>query len=80
MTLVTGRMWGYTDELDWVERQIRSVLHESMTFTVTDRKLIGQRGWFNKRFVSKYEYEMTGTRKQCEVIVNFIQSLVAQIS
>lgn len=61
LTATTGRIWGYTDEVDTVERIARQAFEKTpaVTFTVTNRKVIGSRGWFTRRLVSKYEYAIT---------------------
>lgn len=89
---LTGRMWGYTDELTWVERSVvktveagrREILALGVTprldFVVTRRTVVGSRGFFTKRYVSQFEYEITGNRKQCLAVKEHIDVLVARIS
>lgn len=92
---ITGRMWGYTDEIDWVERSVRKTVDlanaklverdgpsaAQMEFTVTDRKVTGSRGFFTKRLVSKYEYEIAApSRGAAKTIANLVNDLVGRIS
>jgi hypothetical protein len=90
---VTGRMRGYTDELDWVERCVSETvetIHErvaargkapiTLTFAVTRRSVIGSRGWFTKRNISKYEYEIVGSEDMCRVVATLVSDLVRRIS
>lgn len=77
----TGRFWGYTDEVDTVERLARRALAVlDVTFTVTDRKEIGSRGLFRRQVVSKMEYQIAApTRREVAEAGNLINALARDV-
>lgn len=78
----TGRLWGFTSEIDQIERVVsRALLGKAVTFEITQRSRIGERGFFNKRYVSKYEYRITGPdRRQVALIGDLIDHLARELS
>lgn len=78
----TGRIWGFTPEIDRIERVVsRALVGKAVTFEVTDRSRIGTRGLLAKRYVSKYEYRITGPdRRQVALIGNLIDNLARGLS
>lgn len=81
-TVATGRIWGFTDEVDRVERVVsRALAGKAVTFTVTQRSVIGSRGFVNRRLISKYEYRITGPdRRQVGLIGALVDRLAQGLS
>lgn len=67
MPEITGRVWGYADEVDWFCRQMDDMValvhiknpRSRVAFVRVGSPLhLGTRGWFNKRNITKQEYRI----------------------
>ena len=87
--VITGRVWGYADEVDGFMRSLRYMADRvqegcpdsAVSVTALNEKVIGQRGWFTKRVMTKVEYRITlDNNQQREPIERLLRSLAARLS